>query len=191
MNVISFVGCMGCGKSSWTSVLTRSGYHATMEDLGRNPFLHHYWSQGDYPFHTQVSFYTHWLSQYLDASKYEKSIMDSSVISHHEVFTHHMYMEGILTESEYAVCCDLYNSVIELSDCRFIYLRCDEQELYRRIQCRNREHELNSKAYVSTLHQRLEFIASHNSHIVRSIDITSLSPSCKSDLEQFLFMLEE
>lgn len=184
-----FHGSIGCGKSSWVQKLSLLEYKTISEDLSDIIYLHDYWTRGEFAFHTQIGFYSSWLKLYNKAMRMNGAFIDSSIFSHHYIFTKYMYDTGILSTKEYKQCEQLFQQIIQFVECICIYIRCSPQENINRVQQRNRVAEKNSKDFILEINHRFErYYASHKD-TMRTIDVTSLNPNRKSDVEEFIKQL--
>ncbi|MDE5990034.1 MAG: deoxynucleoside kinase [Clostridia bacterium] len=186
MPPISFIGNIGCGKSTWGKVLEQRGWIVYYEKLSEFSFLQEYWRNKANPFQTQIEFYSSWLHQYIQASKSENGLIDSSIISHHNIFTHKMLEEKLITQQEYNLCDKLYNNILEVTNCRYVYLYCNCEECLRRASVRARENELRNEQMIEYVQSRLQNIHDQCGQEMSVIDITNLSPKCDRDIDLFI-----
>lgn len=190
MKPISFMGNIGCGKSTWATKLSTKGYHIVFEDLNAIKYLEKYWKSGVYSFHTQIEFYATWLDLYYSAIQENGvSIIDSSIISHHMVFSCYMKKNKLITEEEFFVCCQLYSAISKLVDCNTVYLFCNIDELHRRTTVRNRTLEPHQREFLIEINCMFENIVEKLR--IPTIDISNLSPSNDKDCITFENKLKE
>ena len=186
-----FHGNIGCGKSSWMKQIFLLGYNTVFEDISDIAYLNDYWKTGDFAFHTQIGFYTSWLKLYNMAVNKGGAFIDSSIFSHHYIFTKYMYDCGILTKKEYQQCEELFRQIVQIVCCTCIYIQCSLLENLRRVKQRNRKLEKNDKEYICELHNRFElFYESHKANMYK-IDITLLNNNEEDDIKEFLNKLEK
>lgn len=186
-----FIGNMGCGKSTWLKALNQHGYRTIFEDLSDIVYLKDYWEKGTFAFHTQVSFYASWLNLYNKANQMGGALLDSSILSHHMVFTQHMFDDGTLDRNEYNLCCQLFNAIYNNIDCQCIYLHCDVDENIKRVSNRSRNLEKRNVDYVIEMNKRFEILAYAQRNHMLSINITALSPHSYEDFIYFCNQLIE
>lgn len=191
MNTISFLGNIGCGKSTWARCLAKRGFAIFLENLSAHQFLADYWSRKINPFHTQIEFYVLWLKQYSQSYKNGGGILDSSIISHHNIFTKKMLENQIISQQEFDVCDAFYNSVFDVICCRNVYLYCELDECYRRATVRSRANEMHDKEFLEEIHLRLQNIYKENNKNFTFIDITNLDSGRKEDVDHVLSILKK
>jgi deoxyadenosine/deoxycytidine kinase len=123
-----FIGNIGCGKSTWLKALNKNGYNTVAEDLSEITFLQDYWTNHQFSFHTQIGFYASWLNLYNRAEKIGGAFIDSSIMSHHLVFTKYMSEHSLLTSKEFHVCNQLYEAIMNriCHECVFLYCELEE-----------------------------------------------------------------
>ena len=186
-----FHGSIGCGKSSWVKQLASLGYKTIYEDLSDVMYLYDYWKTGKFAFHTQVGFFASWLKLYNIAINVNGAFIDSSIFSHHYIFTKYMYDNGFLSKREFEQCEQLFQQIIQFVKCICIYLRCLPTENINRVQQRNRGVEKKDKNFILEINNRFEMYYASNKSNMYYIDITSLNPNQESDVEEFMKQLKK
>lgn len=190
MKPICFMGNIGCGKSTWATKLSTKGYYIAFEDLNKIKYLEQYWKSGNFSFHTQIEFYATWLDLYYNANTQNRtSIIDSSIISHHMVFSYYMKKNKLISEDEFFVCCQLYSAISKLVDYNTVYLFCDIEELYHRTTVRNRILEPHQKDFLIEINCIFENLVKKLE--IPTIDISNLSPNNEKDCIIFETKLKE
>lgn len=190
MNPLSFFGNIGCGKSTWAQVIAQyCGFHLIKENLQDILFLQHFWKDRQYAFHTQIGFYLEWVSLYRYAALQQQSLMDSSILSHHQIFSTYMVNHQILDKYEFEMCTELYNYILSNTSFNTIYLHCDIDVLEQRIKSRNRTNELHDQKYIIEL-QKL-FWETQKHYCLPIIDISHLSPFNEKDVETVMALLQK
>lgn len=185
MKSCMFIGNMGCGKSTWLEALNHHGYRTIFEDLSNVIYLNDYWEKGLFAFHTQVSFYATWLNLYNKANQIGGALIDSSILSHHLVFTQYMFDVGTLDQNEYNLCCQLFNAIYDNIDCKCVYLHCDLSENIKRVINRSRNNEKRNVDFITEMNNRFDRLAYISKNPMLCIDITALSPQSDEDFVYF------
>ena len=190
-NPCIFHGNIGCGKSSWMRQMSLLGYNTVFEDLSDVIYLHDYWETGKFAFHTQIGFYASWLKLYNLAVSMGGAFIDSSIFSHHYIFTKYMYDHRILAKKEYDQCEELFQQIVQFVKCTCIYIRCSLPENLRRVQQRSRNLEKNDRDFICELNNRFEMYYASNENNMYNIDITLLNPNEAGDVAAFVKQLEK
>lgn len=190
MKPLSFLGHIGCGKSTWAQAITEyCGLSLVKENLQDIHFLPYFWREQRYAFHTQVGFYLEWWKLYNDAMWQKQCLIDSSIISHHLIFSTYMFEHQILDIYEFAMCKNLYEMIVCETSVNTVYLHCDMEVLKQRIKKRNRKDELHSSQYLSEL-QALYWKA-QKKYNLPIIDISHLSPYNEKDVGSVVTLLKK
>lgn len=186
-----FIGCAGCGKSSWVKRLSLLGYRTVFEDLSDIVFSKDYWRNGAFAFHTQIGFYSLWLRLYNESMQIGGAFIDSSIVSHHFIFTRYMYDTGVLSEMEFRQCEQMFQEIMRVVSCSSVYLQCETEQNLLRLHQRNRDMEKNNEKYICEIKRRFDQYYDMNKCHVPSIDITFLDPDKEDDVSKFLFELKK
>lgn len=188
MKPLCFMGNIGCGKSTWANQLSSHGYLVASENLNTIKYLDNYWKYGTHAFHTQVEFYATWLDLYYQANqKNRHSIIDSSIISHHMIFSTYMNNHKIISADEFFVCEQLYSAISSVIDCKTVYLYCNIEELYRRAMIRNRPLEKHQMNFLIEIEHMFKKVT--NNLDIPKIDISNKSPNSPEDYIEFVNVL--
>lgn len=190
MKPLVLMGNIGCGKTSWGKVLSQKGYNVICEDLTAVTHLNEYWKTGQNAFFTQLEFYISWIELYNKSQSCKQlCLIDSSILSHHLVFTKYMFNKNILSAEEFQICNSLFENILELIDINVVYLYCNSVELINRIKMRNRENELNSYNYIIDLDNMFnEVVEQYN---IPVIDISNLDVNNNDDVDYFVKKMKE
>lgn len=159
---IAVAGNIGVGKSTLVELLcTRLGWEPFYEPVTQNPYLEDFYREmSTWAFHSQVFFLTHRLRAHHQLTRHPSSVIqDRSVYEDAEVFAHNLYLQGYLSERDYATYRELYETVIEIlpPPDLVVYLRASVPTLLKRIARRGREYERRiPAAYLDGLNQLYE-----------------------------------
>lgn len=111
------------------------------------------------------------------------AFIDSSILSHHHIFTKYMVENSILSIKEYKQCCKLFDAILNTIECIFLY--CDLKQNKNRVSERNRVNEINNESYINLLKMRFDVLYENNKNNIIKIDITDLNPYHKNDFLLF------
>jgi deoxyadenosine/deoxycytidine kinase len=143
---ITIAGNIGVGKSTLVSLLSsKLGWEPVMEAVTENPYLPDFYKDMNrWGFHSQIFFLVRRLQQHNELLLHSSPILqDRSVYEDAEVFARNLYHQGYLTERDWQVYFDLYqtlSTMLKPPDL-VIYLRASVATLQRRIAGRGREFE--------------------------------------------------
>lgn len=192
---IAVAGNIGAGKTTLTSLLSqRLSWEPFLEGVGDNPYLADFYEDMErWSFHSQVFFLGRRLihhRQLLDRPG--STVQDRTVYEDAEVFARNLYLQGLMSERDYATYNELYRAVASIlpPPNLVIYLQASVDTLKTRIQKRGRSYERNiSSGYLEQLNRlyedwfehftrcpvlaipsdRLDFVANHD-HLDQVVD---------------------
>jgi len=159
---IAIAGNIGVGKSTLVALLCHNlGYQPFYEPEAQNPYLaDFYQDMRAWAYHSQLFFLTHRLRIHRELLNYPGAVIqDRSVYEDAEVFARNLYLQGAISERDYATYQDLYHVLSDLltPPDLVIYLRASEKTLLDRIASRNRTYELSiSAGYLKQLNTLYE-----------------------------------
>lgn len=186
-----FIGNIGCGKSSWVDAFHHHGFQVVKENLDEIYFLQDYWTSGRYAFHAQVGFYATWFNLYNTANLLRGAFMDSSILSHHMIFTEYMHDNALLAEKEYRVCQQLFDAIWSNVQCHNVFLHCSLEENLSRVEKRARKFEIKNREFICMLYNKYNELYYKIQDEMLFIDITNLSPQSDDDFKLFCNELVE
>lgn len=139
-------GNIGAGKSTLVELLARElGFHPYYEPVTENPYLELFYSDMErWAFHSQVFFLTHRTRSHNALRTDPRSVVqDRSIYEDARVFARNLARGGSLSDREWNLYSDLYETVIELlpKPDLVVYIRASVATLRRRIAKRGREFE--------------------------------------------------
>ncbi len=145
---ITIAGNIGVGKSTLVTLLSRKlGWEPVFEAVAENPYLADFYDDMNrWSFHSQVFFLTRRLQQHYSLLQQPSAVLqDRSVYEDAEIFARNLYMQGHLSERDWASYFELYQTLAQLlkPPDLVIYLRASTATLRRRIAGRGREYERN------------------------------------------------
>lgn len=164
---IAVAGNIGVGKSTLVEMICeRLDCQPFYEPVTENPYLADFYK--DMPawsFHSQIFFLTHRLRIHQELVRAPGSVIqDRSIYEDAEVFAHNLFVQGTLSERDYATYRSLYRTLTEYLPAPdlVIYLRASVPTLLKRIALRNRDYERDiAPAYLSHLNDLYENWISH------------------------------
>ncbi len=150
-------GNIGVGKSTLVARLSRRlDWRAAHEPQDDNPYLADFYA--DMPrwaFHSQVFFLTRRLEQHNRIVLAQRpTLQDRSVYEDAEIFARALHARGSLTGRDWALYCDLYQTMAEIirPPDLVIYLRASVDTLLARIAQRGRDYERGiARSYLESL----------------------------------------
>ena len=159
---IVLAGNIGAGKSTLVGLLAeRLGFRPYYEPVAENPYLADFYADMErWALHSQLFFLTHRVRTHRTLSHDPCSVVqDRSLYEDAEVFARNLYMQGALSERDWATYRELYRAVAELlpPPDLVIYLRASVPTLKKRIAKRAREFEASiSDEYLAGLNALYE-----------------------------------
>lgn len=139
-------GNIGVGKSSLAELLgERLGWKPFYEGVADNPYLADFYA--DMPrwgFHSQMFFLAQRVRVQRQIHDHPTSIIqDRSIYEDAEIFARNLYLQGALSERDFATYTDLYRGLLDLLPPPgvVIYLRASVRTLQNRIAQRGRSYE--------------------------------------------------
>ncbi len=143
---VAVAGNIGVGKSTLVEKLcAHLGWEPFYEPVTQNPYLEDFYREmSNWAFHSQIFFLTHRLRLHYELSRHPSSVVqDRSVYEDAEIFARNLYLQGYLSQRDYATYRSLYETVIQLlpPPDLVIYLRASVPTLLQRIAQRGREYE--------------------------------------------------
>lgn len=159
---IGVAGNIGVGKSTLTSLLSeRLHWEPFLEEVRDNPYLADFYADmARWSFHSQVFFLARRLLHHRQLLERPNSVIqDRTVYEDAEIFARNLYMQGSMSERDYATYSELYHAVTAIlpPPNLVIYLRASVPTLQARIHQRGREYERRiSAAYLHQLNALYE-----------------------------------
>lgn len=159
---IAVAGNIGVGKSTLVELLcNRLGWQPFFEPHAENPYLADFYkNMKAWGFHSQVFFLTHRLQIHRQLLLVPGSVIqDRSVYEDAEVFARNLYLQGQISERDFATYNALYHTLCEFlpPPDLVIYLRATVDTLQTRIAKRDRTYERKISdeylAQLNTLYQ--------------------------------------
>jgi deoxyadenosine/deoxycytidine kinase len=143
---IIVAGNIGVGKSTLVKMLCEKlGWQPFYEPETENPYLaDFYQDMSRWSFQSQVFFLSRRLQIHHQILHHSGSIIqDRSIYEDAEIFARNLYLQGNLSERDYATYRSLYQTLVEFlpPPDLVIYLRASVETLSRRIALRNRDYE--------------------------------------------------
>jgi deoxyadenosine/deoxycytidine kinase len=178
---IAIAGNIGVGKTTLTNMLSeRLDWQPVFEAFEENPFLADFYE--DMPrwsFHSQIFFLSQRLKQHHFLLQRVGSIVqDRSIYEDAEVFAKNLYLQGILSDSEWKAYYDLYRTITRVvtPPNLLVYLRATTITLRQRIAMRDRDYERGiAEDYINLLNERYDdWIASFKLCPTLTIETDSL-----------------
>lgn len=178
---ITIAGNIGVGKSTLVTLLSRKlGWEPVFEAVAENPYLADFYDDMNrWSFHSQVFFLTRRLQQHYSLLQQSSAVLqDRSVYEDAEIFARNLYMQGHLSERDWASYFELYQTLAQLlkPPDLVIYLRASTATLRRRIAGRGREYERNiADTYLQDLNRLYdEWVAGFRLSPVLTVDTDNL-----------------
>ncbi len=164
---VAIAGNIGVGKSTLTELLSqRLGWEPYYEAVDENPYLaDFYQDMNRWAFHSQVFFLTRRMRHHYELLQRRHAVIqDRSVYEDAEIFARNLYLQGNISERDYQVYQELYETVIHIlpPPDLVVYLRASVDTLIQRIRLRGRDYERNiDVAYLAQLNKLYEEWAEH------------------------------
>jgi len=159
---LAVAGNIGVGKSTLVEKLCEKlGWEPYFEPVAENPYLvDFYKDMTSWAFQSQVYFLTHRMRSHFELLQNPISVVqDRSVYEDAEIFARNLYVQGNMTETDYATYRDLYDLFITMLNPPdlVLYLSAPVDTLMARINMRAREFESTISAeYLSQLNTLYE-----------------------------------
>ncbi|MCJ7550860.1 MAG: deoxynucleoside kinase [Anaerolineae bacterium] len=159
---IAVAGNIGAGKSTLTSLLSRRlDWEPFLEGVSDNPYLVDFYDDMEaWSFHSQVFFMARRLRHHRQLLERPNSVIqDRTVYEDAEIFARNLYIQGSMSERDYATYNELYRAVTAIlpPPNLVIYLSASVDTLRSRIQQRGRAFERSiSDAYLTQLNNLYE-----------------------------------
>ncbi len=143
---VAIAGNIGVGKSTLTELLSkRLGWEPYFEAVDENPYLADFYADmRRWSFHSQIFFLSRRLRHHAELLKRNGSVIqDRCVYEDAEIFAYNLYLQGYMSERDYRVYRDLYDTVIHIlpPPDLVVYLQASVPTLLERIRRRGREYE--------------------------------------------------
>ncbi|MCJ7696455.1 MAG: deoxynucleoside kinase [Anaerolineaceae bacterium] len=159
---IVVAGNIGAGKSTLVGMLSEHlQWQPFYEPVNDNPYLvDFYKDMQTWAFHSQIYFLTRRLRIHHQLMEIQGSVIqDRSVYEDADIFAHNLYLQGSISERDYATYQDLYSVLLEFlpPPNLVIYLKASVPTLQFRIATRGRDYEKSiSPDYLSQLNTLYE-----------------------------------
>ena len=152
---IVVAGNIGSGKTTLVEILSQKlGFVPFYEPHEENPYLADFYEDMKrWSYQSQVYFLTRRLRIHKELLLAKGSVVqDRSVYEDAEIFARNLYLQGDLTQRDYAVYQDLYHILAALlpPPNLMVYLRASVDTLQQRIAKRGREYEAGISRYYLT-----------------------------------------
>ncbi len=164
---IAVAGNIGAGKTTLTNMLAKYyGWEPRFESVGFNPYLEDYYKDiKHWSFNMEVYFLKERMKDLrVVASANHTIVQDRSIFEGVHVFVTNNYRRGDLSDRDYTLYMELYNSMKEMMPlpALMIYLRKSVPTLIGQIQQRGRECEQSLQIdYLQGLNERYEDFIYH------------------------------
>jgi deoxyadenosine/deoxycytidine kinase len=143
---LAVAGNIGVGKSTLvTKLCDMMGWEPYYEPVAENPYLKHFYNDMQaWAFQSQVFFLTHRMRSHFELLHNSSSVVqDRTVYEDAEIFARNLYLQGNMTEQDYATYRDLFDLFITMLNPPdlVIYLSAPVETLLERINLRGRDFE--------------------------------------------------
>jgi deoxyadenosine/deoxycytidine kinase len=143
---VAVAGNIGVGKSTLVEKLCEKlDWEPYYEPVAENPYLIDFYNDMDsWAFHSQVFFLTHRLRSHLELLNFPSSVVqDRTVYEDAEIFAKNLYLQGHISERDFATYRGLFELLIKLLNPPdlVVYLRSTVETLQTRISLRARDFE--------------------------------------------------
>ncbi len=179
---ITIAGNIGVGKSTLVNLLARrTGWEPVYEAVAENPYLSDFYSDMTrWSFHSQVFFLSRRLQQHHYLLQRQNAIIqDRSVYEDAEIFARNLFVQGNMSERDWACYFDLYQTLATVltPPHLVIYLKASVPTLRQRIIQRGRDYEQQiADAYLDRLNQLYdEWATNFSRSAVLTIDTNNLN----------------
>jgi deoxyadenosine/deoxycytidine kinase len=160
-------GNIGVGKSTLVKIMhERLGWEPFYEAVVENPYLADFYAEMPrWAFHSQIFFLTRRLHAHHELlARPGVVVQDRSVYEDAEIFARNLYLQGRMSERDYATYCDLYD-VLKLflpAPQLVVYLQASVETLLKRIALRGRDYEKQIEpAYLEQLNRLYQEWTNH------------------------------
>ncbi|HAY84484.1 MAG TPA: deoxynucleoside kinase [Chloroflexi bacterium] len=156
---VAVAGNIGVGKSTLVEKLcAKMGWQPYFEPVAENPYLKNFYQDMTaWAFQSQVFFLTHRMRSHFELLMNPSSVLqDRSVYEDAEIFARNLYLQGNMTETDYATYRELFDLFINMLNPPdlVIYLSAPVQTLMQRINIRGRDFEQTiSEEYLTQLNE--------------------------------------
>lgn len=156
---VAVAGNIGVGKSTLVEKLCEKlGWQPYFEPVAENPYLKNFYQDMKaWAFQSQVYFLTHRMQSHFELLMNPSSVLqDRTVYEDAEIFARNLYLQGNMTETDYATYRELFDLFITMLNPPdlVIYLSAPVETLLERINSRGRDFESTISAeYLSQLNQ--------------------------------------
>jgi deoxyadenosine/deoxycytidine kinase len=143
---VAIAGNIGVGKSTLTSLMSsKLGWEPFLEAVTENPYLvDFYQDMPRWGFHSQIFFLLRRVRQHQESLQHGGSVIqDRSVYEDAEIFARNLYLQGNMSDRDWATYLDLYktsSSLLHPPDL-VVYLKASVPTLLKRIAQRGRDYE--------------------------------------------------
>ncbi len=164
---IAIAGNIGVGKSTLTRMLSqRLGWEPFLEGVSDNPYLADFYEDmARWSFHSQIFFLARRLRHYRQLLDRPNSVIqDRTLYEDAEIFARNLYLQGLMSERDYATYNELYHAMTHIlpPPDLVLYLRASVSTLMQRIQKRGRVYEQRiSESYLEQLNRLYETWFTH------------------------------
>lgn len=179
---ITIAGNIGVGKSTLVDLLARrTGWEPVYEAVAENPYLADFYADMTrWSFHSQVFFLSRRLQQHHYLLQRQNAIIqDRSVYEDAEIFARNLFVQGNMSERDWACYFDLYQTLATVltPPHLVIYLQASVPTLRQRIIQRGRDYEQQiADAYLEQLNLLYdEWAANFSRSAVLTIDTNNLN----------------
>lgn len=159
---LAVAGNIGAGKSTLVGKLCDTmGWEPYYEPVAENPYLTDFYADmKKWAFHSQVYFLTHRMQAHFELLQNNASVVqDRSVYEDAEIFARNQYLQGNISERDYATYRELFDLFITMLNPPdlVIYLGAPVDTLLHRISLRGRDFESTISAeYLAQLNTLYE-----------------------------------
>ena len=143
---VAVAGNIGAGKSTLVEKLcAKMGWEPYFEPVAENPYLKNFYQDMKaWAFQSQVYFLTHRMRSHFELLMSKTSVLqDRSVYEDAEIFARNLYLQGNMTETDYATYRELFDLFITMLNPPdlVLYLSAPVETLLERINTRGRDFE--------------------------------------------------
>jgi len=143
---VAVAGNIGVGKSTLVKRLcAKMGWEPYFEPVAENPYLKNFYQDMKaWAFQSQVYFLTHRMRSHFELLMNKTSVLqDRTVYEDAEIFARNLYLQGNMTETDYATYRELFDLFITMLNPPdlVLYLSAPVETLLERISSRGRDFE--------------------------------------------------